>query len=68
MALFHQKRYMDAAKAYLKARELDRDYVEQRNDREKIEKKIEQALKQVAEDDQSTRELQRMRQWFAPYY
>jgi hypothetical protein len=59
---------MDAAKAYLKARELDSDYVERRNNGEKIEKKIKQALEQVAEDDQSTRELQRMKQWFAPHY
>ena len=68
VALFHQKRYMDAAKAYMKARELDSDYVERRNDGEKIEKKIAQALEQAAEDDQSTRELQRMMQWFAPHY
>lgn len=68
VALFHQKRYMDAAKAYLKARELDSDYVERRNDRENIEKKIKEALGEATEDDQSTRELKRMRQWFAPYY
>jgi Flp pilus assembly protein TadD len=69
VALFHQKRYMDAGKAYLKARELDSDYVERRNNRENIEKKLEKALeKKVDEDDQSTQELKRMRQWFAPYY
>ena len=69
VALFQQNRYMDAGKAYLKARELDSDYVERRNNREDIEKKIEKALeKKVDEDDQSTQELKRMRQWFAPYY
>jgi Flp pilus assembly protein TadD len=68
VALFHQKRYMDAGKAYLKAREIDSDYVEQRNTREKMEKKIEKALENVDEDDQSTQELKRMRQWLAPYY
>ena len=69
VALFHQKRYMDAGKAYLKARELDSDYVERRNNRENIEKKIEKALeKKVDEDDQSTQELRRMRQWVAPNY
>lgn len=69
VALFHQKRYMDAGKAYLKARELDSDYVERRNNREDIEKKIEKALDEKAsEDNQSSREPMRMRQWFAPYY
>jgi len=68
VALFHQKRYMDAGKAYLKARELDSDYVERRNNRENMERKIEKALEKVDEDDQSTQELKRMRQWFAPYY
>jgi hypothetical protein len=59
---------MDAGKAYLKARELDSDYVERRNNRENMERKIEEALEQVNGDDQSTQELKRMRQWFAPYY
>ena len=60
---------MDAGKAYLKARELDSDYVERRNNREDIEKKIEKALeKKVDKDDQSTQELKRIKQWFAPYY
>jgi Flp pilus assembly protein TadD len=68
VALFHQKRYMDAGKAYLKAREIDSDYVEHRNNREKMEEKIEKALEKVDEDDQSTQELKRMRQWLAPYY
>ena len=69
VALFQQNRYMDAGKAYLKARELDRDYVERRNNREDIEKKIEKALeKKVDKDDQSTQELKRIKQWFAPYY
>lgn len=68
VALFHQKRYMDAGKAYLKARELDSDYVERRNDRENMERKIEKALEKVDGEDQSTQELKRMRQWFAPYY
>ena len=68
VALFHQKRYLDAGKAYLKAREIDSDYVEHRNTREKMEKKIEKALENVDEDDQSTQELERMRQWLAPYY
>ena len=68
VALFHQKRYLDAGKAYLKAREIDSDYVEHRNTREKMEKKIEKALENVDEDDQSTQELKRMRQWLAPSY
>ena len=69
VSLFHQKRYMDAGKAYLKARELDSHYVERRNNRENLEKKIEKVLDEKAnEDDQSTQELKRMRQWFAPYY
>jgi Flp pilus assembly protein TadD len=69
VALFHQKRYMDAGKAYLKARELDSEYVERRNNRENLEKKIEKVLdEKVDEDNQSTQELKRMRQWFAPYY
>jgi Flp pilus assembly protein TadD len=69
VALFHQKRYMDAGKAYLKARELDSDYVERRNNRENLEKKIKKVLdEQADEEGQSTQELQRMRQWFAPYY
>jgi Flp pilus assembly protein TadD len=68
VALFHQKRYMDSGKAYLKARELDRDYVERRNNRENIDRKIEKALEKVDEEDKSTQELKRMRQWFAPYY
>lgn len=68
VALFHQKRYMDAGRAYLKARELDSDYVERRNNRENMERKIEEALKKEVEDDQSTRDLKRMRQWFAPHY
>jgi Flp pilus assembly protein TadD len=68
VALFHQKRYMEAGKAYLKARELDRDYVARRNNRENMERKIEKALEQADGDDQSTQELKRMRQWFAPFY
>ena len=69
VALFHQKRYMDAGKAYLKARDLDSEYVERRNSRENLEKKIEKVLDEKAnENDQSTQELKRMRQWFAPYY
>ena len=68
VALFHQKRYTDAGKAYLKARELDRDYVERRNNRENMKKKIEKALEKVDGDDQSTQEIKRMRQWFAPSY
>jgi tetratricopeptide (TPR) repeat protein len=69
VALFHQKRYKDAGKAYLKARDLDSEYVERRNGRENLEKKIEKVLDEKArENDQSTQELKRMRQWFAPYY
>ena len=69
VALFHQRRYMDAGKAYLKARDLDSEYVERRNDRENLEKKIDKVLDdKVNENDQSTRELKQMRQWFAPYY
>ena len=68
VAMFHQRRYLDAAKAYCKARELDSDYVERRDNREKTKEKIEKALEQVAGDDKSTKELQRMRQWFAPHY
>jgi len=68
VAMFHQRRYLDAAKAYSKARELDSDYVERRDNREKTKEKIEKALEQVAGDDKSTKELQRMRQWFAPHY
>jgi tetratricopeptide (TPR) repeat protein len=69
VALFHQKRYMDAGRAYMKARELDSEYVERRNSREDLEKKIEKVLdEKVDKDDQSTQELKRLRQWFAPYY
>ncbi len=68
VALFHQKRYSQAAKAYLKARRMDSDYVERRDNREKIQEKMNQALKHVDEDDRSTRKLKRLKQWFAPYY
>ena len=53
----------------MKARELDSEYVERRNSREDLEKKIEKVLdEKVDKDDQSTQELKRLRQWFAPYY
>jgi len=68
VALFHQRRYVDAAKAYLQAREMDRKYVDLRDDRENIEKKIEEALKQTAEEEKSTQELKRIKKWFDPHY
>jgi len=67
VALFYQRRYVDAAKAYLEARQMDRRYVELRDDRENIERKLEEALKQAAEDEKSTEELKRMRKWFVPH-
>ena len=66
VALFRQRRYMGAAKAYVKARELDSDYVERRDNRENTKEKIDKALEQAAGDDKSTKELQRMKQWLAP--
>ena len=68
VALFRQGRYIDAAKAYYTAREMDSDYVERRDNRENTKEKIEKALEQVAGDDKSTKELQRMKQWLAPNY
>ena len=68
VALFRQKHYSKAAKAYLKAQKMDSDYVEERDNRKKAQEKIEQALKQVAEDDESNRKLKRLKQWFAPTY
>ena len=68
VALFRQGRYIDAAKAYHTAREVDSDYVERRDNRENTKEKIEKALKQVAGDDKSTKELQRIKQWLAPDY
>jgi tetratricopeptide (TPR) repeat protein len=68
VALFHQKRYGEAAKAYLKARELDSAYVDRRDWQENRKEKIKQALEQAAEDDKSNEKLNRMKQWFAPYY
>ena len=68
VALFHQRRYVEAAKAYLEARQIDKNYVAVRNDGENIEKKIEEALKQTGEDEESAQELQRMKKWFGPHY
>jgi Flp pilus assembly protein TadD len=67
VALFYQRRYVEAAKAYLQARQMDRNYVELRDDRENIEKKLEEALQQAAEDEKSTEELKRMQKWFVPH-
>lgn len=68
VALFRQRSYAKAAKAYLKAREMDSDYVDRRDNREKTQEKIKQALEQVAKEDESTKKMKRMRQWFAPHY
>jgi tetratricopeptide (TPR) repeat protein len=68
VALFHQKRYADAAKAYLKARDLDREYVSRRDNSEHTRKKLQSALEQAAEDEESTKELKRMQKWLAPNY
>ena len=68
VALFHQKRYSQAAKAYLRARRMDSDYVERRDNREKKQEKMNQVLKHIDEDDESTCKLKRLKQWFAPYY
>ena len=68
VALFDQKRYSKAAKAYLKAREMDSEYVERRDNREKMEEKMNQTLEELGEDDESTRKVKRLKQWFAPHY
>ena len=68
VALFRQRLYGQAAKAYLKAREMDSDYVDRRGSHEKVQEKMKEALKQVGKDDESARELKRLKQWFAPYY
>ena len=66
VALFNQKRYADAAKAYFKARDLDREYVNRRDNSEHTRKKLQAALEQAAEDEESSRELKRMQKWLAP--
>ena len=68
VALFHQKRYADAAKAYFKARDLDREYVNKRDNSEHTRKKLQSALEQAAEDEESSKELKRMQKWLAPNY
>ena len=68
VALFHQKRYADAAKAYFKARDLDREYVDRRDNSEHTRKKLQSALEQAAEDEESSKELKRMQKWLAPNY
>lgn len=64
VALFHQKQYDKAAEAYLKVRELDKEYVERRDRWENVQ----QAMKKMTEDDRSFGEIRRMKQWFAPSY
>ncbi|MCG6944838.1 MAG: tetratricopeptide repeat protein [Deltaproteobacteria bacterium] len=66
VALFHQKRYVDAAKAYFKARDLDQEYVNRRDNSENTQKKLQSALEQAAEDEESSKELKRMQKWLAP--
>jgi tetratricopeptide (TPR) repeat protein len=68
VALFRQRRYGQAAKAYLKAREMDGDYVARRDNREKMQEEIKQVFRQAGENDSSARELERLKQWFAPHY
>ena len=68
VALFHQKRYAEAAKAYFKARDLDREYVDRRDNSEHTRKKLQAALEQTAEDEESFKELKRMQKWLAPNY
>jgi Flp pilus assembly protein TadD len=68
VALFHQKRYADAAKAYFKARDLDKEYVNRRDNSEHTRKKLQAALEQAAEDEESSKELKRMQKWLAPNY
>jgi Flp pilus assembly protein TadD len=68
VALFHQKRYADAAKAYFKARDLDKEYVNRRDNSEHTRKKLQSALEQAAEDEESSKELKRMQKWLAPNY
>jgi hypothetical protein len=68
VALFHQKRYADAAKAYFKTRDLDREYVNKRDNSENTQKKLQSALEQAAKDEESSKELKRMQKWLAPNY
>jgi Flp pilus assembly protein TadD len=68
VALFHQKRYADAARAYFKARDIDREYVDRRDNSEHTRKKLQAALEQAAEDEESSKELKRMQKWLAPNY
>ena len=68
VALFQQKRYADAAKAYFKARDLDKEYVNRRDNSEQTRKKLQAALEQAAEDEESSKELKRMQKWLAPNY
>ena len=64
VALFYQKHYDKAAEAYFKARELDSEYVKRRDSCGKFQ----QALKEVTEKDGSSKEIGRLKQWFAPCY
>ena len=64
IALYRQRRYTEAAKAYLKAREQDSDYVNGRDDPEKMK----QALVEATKDSKTKRKLKRMMDSFAPSY
>jgi Flp pilus assembly protein TadD len=57
VALFRQRRYIDAVKVYLVAREQDWRYVRGRDDPEKMKTALEEANK----DAQTRQELERMR-------
>jgi Flp pilus assembly protein TadD len=56
VALFRQRRYVDAMKAYLVAREQDWKYVRERDDSEKMKAALEEANK----DPKTRQELDRM--------
>jgi Flp pilus assembly protein TadD len=68
VALFHQKRFADAAKAYFKARDLDREYVDRRDNSEHTRKKLQAALEQAAENEESPKQLKQMQKWLVPNY
>ena len=68
VALFRQGRHKESLSAYLKAREMESDYVARRDKHGKTKENMQQALKEIGENDGSTRKLKRLKQWFAPYY
>jgi len=67
-----QDRPEQAEKEFLQAvslnPQLDREYVNRRDNSEHTRKKLQSALEQAAEDEESSKELKRMQKWLAPNY